>query len=291
MERLLPNFLHLLRDTVPWFLLGGIAGAAIQAWLKPAWAMRWLGDGRGAVVTATVGGALLPGCALSTMPVAAALKQKGARLGTLTAFIMVAPILSPHTVALTAAMLGWKITLGRIVLPVALSLVVGWTLNAWESRRSGVRPPAGVGGGDGGPDADSPPDRFWPGLGKTFFALTPYLLAGLAVAAVLETVVPPDFMARHAQGGWAAYGVALAAGIPLYVCDGAEVPLTASLLQIGVGIGPAFTFLLSSVGTCLPTIAMAPRIIGGMATVIYVVAWLVLALGGGVLLAQLGPSP
>ena len=287
MERALLNFLHLLRDTAPWFVLGGIAGAAIQAWLKPAWAMRWLGDGRGAVITATLGGALLPGCAMSTMPVAAALKQKGARLGTLTAFIMVAPILSPHTVALTAAMLGWKITLGRIVLPVVLSLAVGWTLNGWDSRRAGARPLAGAGGQEGDPDADTSRDGFWPGLRKTFFALTPYLLIGLAVAAVLEAVVPPDFMTRHAQGGWAAYAVALAAGIPLYVCDGAEVPLTASLLQIGVGVGPAFTFLLSSVGTCLPTIAMAPRIIGGRATTVYVIAWLVLALGGGVLLAQL----
>ncbi len=55
---------------------------------------------------------------------------------------------------------------------------------------------------------------------------------------------------------------------------------------MGVGPGPAFCFMLASVGTCLPTIMMAPRIIGVKATAIYLGAWLVLAVGGGVLMGQ-----
>jgi hypothetical protein len=47
-----------------------------------------------------------------------------------------------------------------------------------------------------------------------------------------------------------------------------------------------FVFMLASVGTCLPTIAMATRIIGWRATVIYLVAWLLLAIGGGVLMGM-----
>ena len=60
--------------------------------------------------------------------------------------------------------------------------------------------------------------------------------------------------------------------------------LTLALLKLGAGPGPAFTFLLSSVGTCLPTIAMAKRVIGSAATALYVVAWLLLAVGGGLLM-------
>ena len=58
------------------------------------------------------------------------------------------------------------------------------------------------------------------------------------------------------DGAWA-YAVAVAAGIPAYVCEGGEeVPLTAALVTMGVGIGPAFTFMQASVGTCPPTLMM-----------------------------------
>ena len=71
------------------------------------------------------------------------------------------------------------------------------------------------------------------------------------------------------------------------MCDGGEIPLTRALLEMGVGPGPAFCFMLASVGTCLPTIAMATRIVGVAATVVYLVAWLILAVGGGVLMGQM----
>ena len=40
-------------------------------------------------------------------------------------------------------------------------------------------------------------------------------------------------------------------------------------------------FMLGAVGTCIPTILMAPRIIGKTSTYVYVAVWLLLASGGG----------
>ena len=62
------------------------------------------------------------------MPLAAALKARGARLGTLTAFIMISPILSPETIVLTAALLGAKFTIARIVFPVLVTFLMGLAL-------------------------------------------------------------------------------------------------------------------------------------------------------------------
>jgi hypothetical protein len=39
--------------------------------------------------------------------------------------------------------------------------------------------------------------------------------------------------------------------------------------------------MLGAVGTCIPTILMAPRIIGKTSTYVYVAVWLLLAIGGG----------
>ncbi|MEO7723809.1 MAG: hypothetical protein ABIU29_03840 [Chthoniobacterales bacterium] len=43
--------------------------------------------------------------------------------------------------------------------------------------------------------------------------------------------------------------------------------------------------MLGAVGTYIPTLAMAPRLIGRAATYIYVAVWLVLAVGGGLVVS------
>ncbi len=290
MNAIAQNYLHLLTEAVPWFLFGAVLGAAAEVLVKPAWVLRWIRSERASVFHAAVAGAVLPGCSLTTVPLAVSLKSQGARLGTLTAFIMISPLLSPETIALTAAMLGGKMTAGRIVIPIVVSLALGLALNAFEARRvAGFRLPGATPKVDGcGCNAGDPNEerrRFWPSFGRLLHPLWIYLLIGLLVVAVLQQLVSPTAIAQYMHGGLLAYVIAAAAGIPLYVCEGAEVPLTFGLLKMGVGPGPAFTFLLASVGTCLPTIAIAPRVIGWTATGVYVAAWLVLALGGGWLLS------
>lgn len=55
MNALGQSFLHLLRDAGPWFVVGALLGAAMQAFLKPAWVLRWLGSQRTSVFNAAVG--------------------------------------------------------------------------------------------------------------------------------------------------------------------------------------------------------------------------------------------
>ncbi len=66
-------------------------------------------------------------------------------------------------------------------------------------------------------------------------------------------------------------------GIPVYICEGEEIPITLSLLKLGLGQGPALTFLLGAVGTCIPTMLMACKIIGRRATILYLIGWFIFA--------------
>ncbi len=287
------NLLSLLADASPWFLGGAILGAALEAYLPTAWATRWLGSPRASIFHATLAGALLPGCSMTTVPLAAALKGCGARVGTLTAFIMISPILSPETIILTAALLGVKFTVARIVFPVLVTVLLGLALNALQARSIGnFQLPAGSPAAIDLKASCCAEDEtleskrsFWRTLTGLLHPLWIYFLAGLFVVATVQTIVPPQDVARYLHGGLGAYLLAAVAGIPLYVCEGAEVPLTYGLLQAGVGIGPAFTFMLGAVGTCIPTILMAPRIIGKSSTYVYVAVWLLLAIGGGWLIS------
>jgi uncharacterized membrane protein YraQ (UPF0718 family) len=304
-------FFCLLKDSAPWFLLGAALGAALETWLPARWAERWMAGGHRSVVAAAVAGALLPGCAMSTMPVASGLKTRGARLGTLAAFIMVAPLLSPHTVLLSTVMLGWPLTLMRVVVALTLSVVLGFLLNALENRHRWFRaatavpeqPTCACGStyelkpvnvaieqksccGDEAVGS-APKASFSRAFLKSLRQLGLFFLVGLAVAALLSAWLPHDWAANYLKHGIFAYVAAVGIGLPLYVCDGGEVPLTLALLKMGVGIGPAFAFMLASVGTCFPTMIMSPRIIGVPATVLYVLSTFVAAVGGGLLLSLL----
>lgn len=287
----LHTFLQLLLEAVPLFLLGAVLGAALEAWLKPGWIEGWIGSGHRSVMAAALAGALLPGCAMSTMPLAQSLRRRGAALGTLTAFIMIAPILSPHTIVLTATLVSVPMAIGRVVLSLAVTLLLGTVLNAMERRGSLASPATkSAANKDQCCNAESAPGqasawrRFLTELVANLRSLTPYLLGGLFVAALISATIPADTIHQYLRAGWKAYLFAALIAFPIYVCDGGEIPLTRALLAMGVGPGPAFCFMLASVGTCVPTIAMATRIIGWPATVIYLVAWLLLAVGGGVLM-------
>ncbi|HJT79865.1 MAG TPA: permease [Chthoniobacterales bacterium] len=315
LEQTLRTFWHLLIEAVPLFLLGAVLGAALEAWLKPEWVGRWIGGGHRSVATAALAGALLPGCAMSTMPLAHSLKQRGAAVGTLTAFIMIAPILSPHTILLTATLVNVPMAIGRVVLSFAVSLLLGGFLNAMHARSRvasaningnnatpdiiGVSTEGGGGvlgaaserdqccAGERAPVNSSSRQRFFAQLVASLRTLTPFLLGGLLAAALVSALVPAEIVRQYLRGGWTAYFFAAVIAFPIYVCDGGEIPLTRALLQMGVGPGPAFCFMLASVGTCLPTIAMATRIVGWNATCSYIAAWLILAVGGGVVMAIL----
>ena len=130
------NFIGLLADALPWFLGGAILGAALEAFLPTAWATALarlaprINPPRHVCWRRS-----LPGCSMTTMPLAAALKACGARLGTLTAFIMISPILEsrdhhPHRRAPRR-----QIHHCRDRFPVVVTVLMGLALNALQARR------------------------------------------------------------------------------------------------------------------------------------------------------------
>jgi uncharacterized membrane protein YraQ (UPF0718 family) len=113
--------------------------------------------------------------------------------------------------------------------------------------------------------------------------VAPYFIAGMALAAAITALLPDDAI-PHLLGGtggvWA-FLLASVVGAPLYVCQGEEVPLTYAVLVSGLGPGPALTFLLGSVGMCLPTVVMSRAVLTPRVTTVYVAFWVTFAIIAG----------
>ncbi|HBW23440.1 MAG: hypothetical protein A2X28_07195 [Elusimicrobia bacterium GWA2_56_46] len=284
------EFLTLTWTVLPYFLGGAAFGAALDVFVKPEFALKHLSGGWLSMGKASILGMVLPGCSCATMPMADGLRRKGADLGTVTSFLLASPLVSPQTLVLTWAMLGWKFAAARALAAFCGAMTIGAIFLRLE--RSGfldIPAPEPVkeccsacGCADGG-ETDEP-RKFWPVFVDILKDLGKYFLLGMAIATLLTVLLPAGVITRYiGSSGPLAYLSAALLGVPLYVCEGEEIPLTLSLMKLGLGPGPAFAFLLGSVGTCIPTMIMSQKLIGRRGLLIYAAWWLLFALSSGIL--------
>ncbi len=304
LARLVSSFGSLTLSVLPWLAVGIAAAAVVQTFVPQQWAARALG-GRTGLPLAIAVGALMPGCSRTTMPLVVGLRgMRGLRLGSLTALLFVAPLLSPVTVALTWSVLGWRMTVARVIAALGGSALLGSLINRYEPWFERQRRPLIAGGspelddccvtstcdtatGAGDPRASR---RLAANLWRIVRRVTPYFIAGMALAAAVSTLLPEDAIPKAlggARGIWA-YLFAAVAGAPLYVCQGEEVPLTYAVLASGVAPGPALTFLLGAVGMCLPTVVMSRAVLAPRVTYVYVAFWIAFVILAGVTFQSLG---
>lgn len=293
-EAVIREFASLTLRVLPYFLLGAVTAAALKVYASPRWTNRLFASGTRSVWLASVLAAVLPGCSCATGPMAQGLHRQGASLGTTTAFLMMSPLLAPTTLVLTWGVLGWPFALARVIVPFLFIPLLGLLLNRMDGRIGwGAPRPVAGGAVEAHDDCCNVPShaletaarpRFVPEFVLILKELTRPFLLGLAIAAALAALLPDDIIPKTigAAGPFAFLAAALI-GIPLYVCEGEEVVLTYAALGVGLAPGPAFTFLLGSVGTCIPTMLMAQGIIGRRATVLYTGAWFVFAIGAGMI--------
>jgi len=293
--RFFNEFVTLTVRVIPFFIAGTVFAALLASWTKLDFIFKYLNKGLLSVINASLLGSILPGCACATIPMAEGLKKKGASLGTLASFIMVAALLAPHTIILTYGLLGWKFTVARVVFSLAGAILLGMAFNYFQSRNiKGFElssDPAQTSDDKECCSSCAPAAQTNTGFWKNFFAISKdlgkYFLLGMIVASLLTTFVPEDAVGKYiGSSGLLAYLSAALIGIPLYVCEGEEIPITLALLNIGLGQGPALTFLLGSVGTCIPTILMAQKVIGRRPTFVYVIGWFVFVIVSGMIFSM-----
>jgi len=125
------EFAGLAIRVLPYFLLGAATAAVLRVYTPSRWTARLLASGSRSVWLASVLAAVLPGCSCATGPMAEGLHRQGARLGTVTAFLMMSPLLAPPTIVLTWGILGWQFALARVVAPFLFIPVLGMLLNVF----------------------------------------------------------------------------------------------------------------------------------------------------------------
>ncbi len=272
---------HLIIMVLPYFIIGVSVGAVLESTANFEFIYKLLGKGKRSILYASLLGGFLPGCACATMPMAEGLIRRGAKLGTACAFIITSPLLAPQTVILTFAMLGPSFTIARLIAGMFGGIGFGLIMYFLEIKGKITLPAESIEQACCSSEQKKP--NFFKSFVSIFKKLGIYFFIGLSVASILTVSIPPNAIpSTIGAHPMLAYLIATIAGIPIYICEGEEIPITFSFLSLGLASGPSFTFLLGAVGTCIPTLIFAQKILGKKPMLIYAAYWAIFAPVAGI---------
>lgn len=119
-------FKDYLIEILPFLAIGFFLSGLIYEFVPSQWVERRLGGGGvKPILYSTLIGTILPICCLGSLPVAVSLRQKGARLGPVLAFLVATPATSITALLVTYGLLGLKFTVFIFFAAIAMGLVMG----------------------------------------------------------------------------------------------------------------------------------------------------------------------
>jgi uncharacterized membrane protein YraQ (UPF0718 family) len=270
----------------PYLLVGILGAAAVQTYVGTDRVAGWLDRHHRGAVAGSVGVAVAtPLCSCGTTAVVLSMLASTVPWAPVVAFMVASPLTSPSELFYSAGLFGWPFALLFFVGSIALGLAggaaaaalerLGWLQNQARFTRRPCDPAASTActttpapAASLGPGAASVSEfpRPWaarwrlPELGRALLAVarrTLPLFFGFAALGYLVTALVPQAWITSWLGGSSPLAIVAAAalGIPFYLNSDGSLPFVASLMQAGMGVGPAMAFLVTGAGTSLGAIS------------------------------------
>ena len=275
-----PKVLLLLTGIV--FVMG-----MINSWFTPERTRALLakrGEG-GANVLAALLGIVTPFCSCSAVPLFIGFVQAGVPLGVTFSFLISAPMVNEVALTLLFGLFGWKIALLYLGLGLSVAMVAGWIigrlkmeshLEEWVQQMPRI-------------SAEDPlqsmtlADRVQCGFNavrQIVGRVWPYILAGIAIGAVIHGYVPEAFMASFmGKEAWWSVPLAVLMGVPMYTNAAGIIPIVQALLAKGAALGTVLAFMMAVIALSLPEMIILRKVLKPR-----LIATFVAVVSGGILL-------
>ena len=256
----LDRLLILSAESAPALLLAYVFAGILHAF-TPSTSIRWMSRG-GPLSSASRGmlvGLPLPICSCGVVPLYRTLVQKGASPAAAMAFLVATPELGLDAIFLSIPLLGPQMTVLRLAVAGVAALLVGWWVGGKLKART-VLPLAGEEDGGAQDLGKRSREAVRAGFGEVVDHTAPWIVAGLAVAALAAPVLESGWLGRIPP----VVDVLLFAliGFPTYVCASSATPLVATFLATGLSPGAAIAFLITGPATNTTTLGVISGVHG-----------------------------
>ena len=276
------NFLSTLTDlsleAAPILVLAYLLAGLLRSFVTPT-QLRWLGRGQAGTQAfkGVTFGLPLPICSCGVLPIYETLVRRGVPATAAIGFLVATPELGLDAILLSIPLLGWDMTLGRLIAAFTVALLVAVIVGRKvkrvqdldESHTHIVSKPLLLRLKDG--------IQF--GLVELFDHTFPWVLAGLLAAAWLEPMLDHELF--HGMPSYLQVPLFALIGIPIYVCASGSTPLAAIAIHQGVSPGAALAFLIAGPATNITTFGIMSTLHGKKIAVFFGCAVALGAVGAG----------
>ncbi len=212
-------------------------------------------------------GIVTPFCSCSAVPLFIGFVQAGVPLGVTFSFLIAAPMVNEVALALLFGLFGWKIAALYLALGLTVAIVAGWVIGRLRVERhleDWVRDMprvAAAAAADGMTLAERIEGGF-ASVREIVGKVWPYILAGIAIGAVIHGWVPEDFMASFmGKDAWWSVPLAVVIGVPMYTNAAGIIPIVQALLAKGAALGTVLAFMMSVIALSLPEMIILRKVL------------------------------
>jgi hypothetical protein len=211
-------------------------------------------------------GVVTPFCSCSSVPIFIGFIESGVPLGITFSFLITSPIVNEVALVMLYSLFGWKIGTLYLISGIVVGVVGGMIIGSmgleseveeyvyqiqidddeeikeltWEQRidyaKGEVKDIVG---------------RVWK-----------YVLVGIGIGALIHGYAPAEVLAKYAgEGNPLSVIVAVLIGIPLYSNAMGTIPIAQALLDKGVALGTALSFMMATTALSLPEMIILRKVI------------------------------
>ena len=220
----------------------------------------------------------------------ASIRRHGASRGATVSFLLSTPQTGVDSIAVTYALLGPIFAIFRPVAALVTGIVGGGLVQLLgEANGADVaeKPQAPV-RTDSCCAGKHDRDKLVGALRYGFVTLPRdiglALIVGIIIAGVMATLVPQDRLEAYIGGGISSILLLMAAGVPLYICATASVPIAAGLMHVGASPGAALAFLIAGPATNAAAFTTIWKVLGRRTAIVYLITVAASAVACGLLL-------
>jgi hypothetical protein len=243
----------------------------IRTFFSPARTRQLLGgrrEGVGNILAAGLG-VVTPFCSCSAVPLFIGFVEAGVPLGVTFSFLISAPMVNEVALAMLLGMFGWEIAMVYMATGLVIAVVAGAVIGRVPNVERGVEDfvwNVAVGASaTSQSESLTWTDRFatgWQGTKEIVGRVWPYVVAGIAVGALIHGYVPENALASiMGEGAWWSVPAAVALGVPMYSNAAGVIPVVEALIGKGAAVGTSLAFMMSVIALSLPEIMILRRVL------------------------------
>lgn len=219
-------------------------------------------------------GAITPFCSCSSVPVFIGFIESGIPLGATFSFLITSPIVNEAAIALLWIAFGWKIAIAYTVTGIIIGMVGGGIIDKMhlehlvedyiflsskelnQLRFHSLR------------------DRFyfaWNEVKNIVSKVWKYIFISLMIGSIIHGWTPDDFLLKYAgPDNPIAVIVGVIVGIPVYTSNVMMIPIVETLIDKGMGVGTALSFMMATSALSLPEMIMLRKVLKAKLVKIFV---------------------